>query len=141
MMLDHESLAQLTKKLIDDEDISLKPYFCPGGKLTIGVGRNLESNGISRSEAMLLLYNDIARVDGELAANVPFLTQLSQARQLVLFNMCFALGLPRFLGFKKMLAALGAGDYPLAAEELLDSKWSREVGHRAVNLAEQLRRG
>ena len=33
------------------EGLSLKPYRCPAGKLTIGYGHNLEANGISEEIA------------------------------------------------------------------------------------------
>ena len=43
---------ELELQLIDHEDIKLKPYRCSAGKLTIGVGRNLDDNGITRAEAI-----------------------------------------------------------------------------------------
>jgi lysozyme len=50
--------------------------------------------------------------------------------------MIFNLGLPRFLGFKKMIQALCEDDYAEAAEQMLDSLWSKQVGKRAKVLAE-----
>jgi lysozyme len=41
------------------EGLRLKPYLCPAGKLTIGIGRNLEGKGITEQEAVMLLENDI----------------------------------------------------------------------------------
>lgn len=58
-----------------------------------------------------------------------------------MIDMCFNLGLPGFLEFERMLAALNAGDYDRAAQEMLDSKWARQVRQRAYVLAEQVRVG
>ena len=41
-------VAHLIKK---HEGLSLKPYKCTAGKLTIGYGRNIEDKGISQEEA------------------------------------------------------------------------------------------
>jgi len=38
---------KLVDQIIEHEGLKLKPYHCPAGKLTIGVGRNLEDKGIS----------------------------------------------------------------------------------------------
>ena len=62
-------------------------------------------------------------------------------REAVILDMLFNLGLPRFLGFKKMLSALRGGDYEKAAEEMLDSKWARQVKSRAKELARLMKTG
>ena len=51
---------RLKKQLVIHEGLKLKPYHCSANKLTIGVGRNIEEVGITESEAMYLLENDIA---------------------------------------------------------------------------------
>ena len=38
------------KKLIKNEGMRLKPYRCTLGKLTIGIGRNLEDNPLNFEE-------------------------------------------------------------------------------------------
>ena len=47
------------ESLIRDEGLELKPYRDSVGKLTIGIGRNLDDKGISESEARMLLANDV----------------------------------------------------------------------------------
>lgn len=137
-MLDEEALRRL---LIKHEDLKLKPYRDSVGKLTIGVGRNLDDVGISSEEAMFLLDTDIERTKESLDRSVPWWGQMNDARQIVLANMCFNLGIGRLLGFKKFLAAAKAGDYGTAAAEMLDSKWATQVGKRATELAEIMRMG
>lgn len=126
----------LKADLVRDEGLRLKPYRDTVGKLTIGVGRNLDDVGISDAEAGHLLGNDISGVLADLDRALPWWRGLSEARQRALANMCFNLGLTRLQGFKKMLAALEAGDWPAAAREALDSKWARQVGARATRIAE-----
>lgn len=132
---------EIEQQLIHHEGLRLKPYRCLAGKMTIAVGRNLEDVGISKSEAELMLRNDIKRVRLELIASLPCYPDLSDSRKLAMIDMCFNLGLPRFLKFKKMIAALKAEDYERAAVEMLDSRWAGQVGQRAKTLAEMVRQG
>ena len=134
-------MKELIKQLIEHEGIELKPYKCPAGYWTIGVGRNLQENGISEVEAMILLMNDIERCQGEVDTAMPFAQSLSKARYNVLINMCFNMGISRLLGFRKMSAALRRGDYAGAAIEGLDSRWARQVGDRAVELMKIMKEG
>ncbi len=124
------------------EGMRLKPYRDTVGKLTIGYGRNLDDQGISEEEAAILLRNDLRRCEEELQEILgETYEKLSPARRAVLLDMIYNLGRSRFLSFRKFLAALKAGDFEQAAVEMLDSKWSRQVGRRAEELAKIMRRG
>lgn len=127
--------------IVYDEGMLLKPYHCSAGKLTIGVGRNLEDNGISTEEALMLLENDISRAANELDRNMFGWRGFSEARQRALLNMCFNLGWPRMSGFKNMIAAIWADDWDTAAAEALDSYWASQVGSRAKRIAVLLKEG
>ena len=131
----------LARDLRRDEGWRLQPYTDTVGKTTIGCGRNLDDVGISDAEATFLLDNDMRRVWAELRGFFPDVLAMSEPRQRALANMLFNLGLTRFAGFKRMLAALLAGDYARAADEALDSRWARQVGQRAVRIAEMIREG
>lgn len=117
------------------------PYKCPADKLTLGYGRNIEERGISSSEAEFMLLNDIQDLNHELRTAVVGWTALDDVRRAALVNMAYNLGMPRFKGFKKMLSALAVQDYRTAAAEMLDSKWAKQVGSRAQELAEQIKTG
>lgn len=132
-----ESLAEM---LIRHEGLRLELYVCSAGKCTIGVGRNLDDRGISESEARLMLRNDIAASMHE-AKSFAWYRGLCEVRQNVVISMIFNIGLPRFKSFKRMMAALDVSDYELAADEMLDSKWARQVGNRAVELSDMMRVG
>jgi len=135
------NVTTLSAALVRDEGLRLKPYRCTAGKLTIGVGRNLDDCGISAPEAMALLANDIATVERELDAGAPWWRQLSEPRQHVLANMAFNLGTPGLLKFKNTLALMQAGKFDDAAHAMLASKWAGQVGARATRLARQMQTG
>lgn len=113
-----------------NEDVKLKPYRCAAGKLTIGVGRNLDDVGISEAESEMLLANDIARVQAELHTLAPWAAHLDAVRHAVLVDMCFNLGAAGLAKFRRFLAAMERADWPDAATELRNSKWWHQVGDR-----------
>ena len=49
----------LLSELCRDEGFKDKPYTCSAGKISIGIGRNLEDVGLSRDEILYLYRNDI----------------------------------------------------------------------------------
>ncbi len=122
------------------EGLRLKPYRCTAGKLTIGYGRNLDDVGLSNEEAEYLLKHDLEKAEKE-ASKLDCYKKLNQNRKDILIEMVFNLGYPRLCGFKKMIQALDRGDYDGAANEMLDSKWARDVGERAKTLAYFMRIG
>lgn len=133
--------TKLRAQLIDHEGLRLKPYTDTTGHVTIGVGRNLDGRGISEAEAFALLDNDIERCEAELDANLPWWRKMSEVRQRVLLDMCFNLGITKLLEFKNTLRNMELRRYRVAAEGMLDSKWARQVGRRATNLAAMMRSG
>lgn len=126
--------------LIWAEAEKLFPYRCSAGKLTIGVGRNLDDRGISQAESRFMLENDISLVM-EQVVHLDYWFQLDEVRQLVIADMVFNLGFSKFLTFKKLNAALAVPDYTLAAHEMKDSNWYRQVGRRAVRLHQAMLTG
>lgn len=133
-------MSNLIAQLKRHESLELKPYKCTSGKLTIGVGRNLEDIGITEQEAELLLLNDIGRVKQELV-NDQWYMDLDPVRKAVIENMSFNLGYPTLKKFQNMIASISEGDYETASKEMLDSRWSKQVGQRSIELAEQMRTG
>ena len=134
-------MKELIDQLIRHEGICLKPYKCPAGKWTIGIGRNIEDNGITEAEAIILLMNDIERCKWEVETAFPWVSGLNTARYYVLVNMCFNMGISRLSSFKKMLTALRDGDYNTTSIEGLDSRWARQVGNRAIELMQTMKKG
>lgn len=133
---------KLAAQLQRHEALKLKPYVDTVGKLTIGIGRNLDDTGITEAEALYLLEGDIDRVTRGLVARYPtWFPELDPVRQAVLVNMGFNLGLGGLASFTKMLAAIAAKQYGQASDEMIVSKWAQQTGHRAGELAAQMRTG
>ena len=136
--------TKLTEMLTAHEGSKSHAYKCTAGKITVGVGRNIDPEGglgLSQEEITYLLSNDIERVEEELSKSLPWLLELDCVRIDALVDMCFNLGLPRFLKFVKALDALEAGDYDRAADEFMDSRWAKQVGYRAYEVTEMIRTG
>lgn len=130
----------LMKMLRLDEGLRLRPYTDTEGYLTIGIGRNLDSKGISRGEAYILLENDVYEVINK-CEEFKFWSKFNRARKVVIANMCFNLGFTGLKKFKKMLKAIEEKDYDKAADEMLDSKWARQLPKRSKRLAKIMRSG
>lgn len=157
---------RLMAQLEIDEGLRLYPYKCSGNRWTIGVGRNFEDNpltldeliflgikgrtfdtileeltrkGISRGDALYLLENDVDKVYNQLKKQFSWFESKSDVVQRVLCNVCFNLGLGGLLKFKKTLEFIRLGKYEEAADEMMDSIWSKQVGARADRLSNLLR--
>ena len=135
-----EKLLEMLKR---HEGVRSTVYLCSAGYETIGVGRNISSSGmgLSDDEVNYLLENDIERVIKELSSEYPWFSSLDDVRKDAMIDISFNLGATRLRGFKKALAAMEVADYPTAAKEFLDSKWSRDVKGRAHELVSMIETG
>jgi len=129
------------QQLILHEGWRLKPYVDTVGKITIGVGRNLTDRGISASECDLLLAHDMDAVLRELPARCPWFDNLDGIRQRGVADLCFNVGLPKFLLFHDTIHAIQRDDFTGAARQMLASKWAEQVGARAQRLAQMMASG
>jgi lysozyme len=133
--------VQLEAQLIRHEGLKLKVYLDTLGIPTIGVGRNLRDRGISMATAMQMLAEDIDEIEIRLRQALPWFDRLDAVRQRALIDMGF-MGLAKLLKFRRMLAALKAGEWERAAAEALDSKWAQQVGpRRSGTVARMLQTG
>ena len=150
------SIDEIIQRLVLHEGVSLKCYRCSEGFLTIGVGRNLETNpltaeekkvcgdymhGITKNAAFYLLRNDISRVLKECEKRIVIWDKLDDERKYALLDMSFCQGIYGVLKFKKMLSSMGVGNWNDAAEHCLDSKWHTQAKNRCERIAETIRTG
>lgn len=124
----------IKSELIVDEDKRNFLYPDTVGKWTIGIGRNIEDNGLSDGEVDYLFRNDVLRVTKELDDNLPWWRNLSEVRQRVVFNMCFNMGITKYLKFKNTLKAIQEARWGDAKIGMIKSKWHKDVGQRAIRL-------
>lgn len=133
-------LTREEKLLKTHEGLRLKPYRCTAGALTIGIGRNLDANGISEDEAILLMRNDLAKCKAQVATlDMP--EDLGEVRTAVLVNMCFNLGFGGLKSFKRTLGLIKEKRFVEAAKAMGESKWARQVGRRATTLRRMMETG
>lgn len=133
--------ARLLEELKRDEGVRLKPYICTAGALTIGIGRNLDANGISLAEAEAMCLADIDRCMADLDREFPWWSSLPEGCQRGLVNMAYNLGITRLRQFKRTLNALEDRRWGDAADAALDSRWAQQVGQRAMRIAAMFRAG
>jgi lysozyme len=153
------NLNDLKVELIRDEGVRLSPYRCTAGKLTIGVGRNLDDNPLTKEEiayvghdartkpisngaAVYLLGNDIKKVIADLDKSIPWWSKLDDARGRVLVNMCFNLGIRGLLTFKTTSRIYkGTVSTTKRHQSMMQSKWATQVKGRAVRLSLMMKNG
>ena len=133
-------LKLLSSELKRDEGFKDTVYNCSAGKLTIGYGWNVEDNPMPESIAEKMLEHHIAQSLAQ-CERWPWFFNLDGARQRVIINMVFNIGWNGLSGFRRMIQAIEDKNYSLAADEMMDSLWARQVGQRAVRLEEIMRNG
>lgn len=160
----------LLKQLILNEGLKLQPYKCTAGKWTVGVGRNYQENKFSTREcvilfgvqsitveaatelmkktpltkqkAMLLLENDILKVVNQLSTRSEWkAVQGDSVRERVLIDLVFNMGLTTWNTFKNTIKFIAAKDFEQAADNLIKSKWYKQVGNRGPRIVTMLRTG
>lgn len=152
--IDDETCIQ---RLCVNEGLRLKPYYCPAGHLTIGIGRNLEGNplteeekeyighsvkeGITNDQAFYLCRNDLKKVRADLDKHLPWWRDLNADRQFVMIDLCFNMGIKKLLQFQKTLSSIANGYYVKAGEQLMQSLYAKQVGKRAERNAKCLQTG
>lgn len=154
--IDDNNMNEWCKRLILHEGMQLKPYYCTAGKLTIGVGRNLEDNplsteekravldyrqGITKNAAMMLLRNDIRNCVGQLRHYVRGFDEFDCERQYALLDMCFQLGIKGLRKFRGMLKNFEQSNFDMAAYECLNSQYAKQTPVRAKRIARLIKYG
>ena len=125
----------------------LMPYQDSEGYTTIGYGRCIDLVGITEKEADELVRNDIIQTGAECYHNFFWFDELNEPRQAVIISMVFNMGMPKFMGldghpgFKKTIKLLEGEHYVAASIEMLDSKWAKQVGQRAIELSNMMKTG
>lgn len=140
----NENDRKLIEELRRDEGVIDHAYQDSLGYWTIGVGRLIDKRKGGRltdEEIDFLLINDVKECVADLDRHLPWWRSLSDARRRVLVNMRFNLGMAGLLGFKNTLRFIEAGEYKRAAQNMLLSKWAKQVKGRANRLAEMMEKG
>ncbi len=103
-------------------------------EFTLPVGTKVSSERINecfREDLRTTLF-DCERI-------YPHFYELPENAQMVIASMAFNLGRPKLSKFKNMKAAVDAGNFELASEEMLNSRWAEQLPNRSARLAKMMR--
>lgn len=145
-------LECLEEQLKRHEGDKWEIYICPAGHPTFGVGHKITAadpefgnpvgSRVSRARVEEVLRKDISIAEDDFVslceAHDIKPRRMPSRVESAIINMAFNIGRSRLAGFKRMWAALAAEDYAMAAREMLDSRWAKQVGNRATELARQV---
>lgn len=108
------------------DDQTSRPLRASKGKISIGIGRNLEANPLSDDEIHYLFFNDVKRAisDCHSIFGDAFFESLSLNRRIALASMAFQMGGKSLSGFVDMIPAVLSEQWEDAARHALDSKWA-----------------
>lgn len=112
------------------------------GYWTVGYGFLVDERrgaGIPKVVADFWLDHEIEARWKALAHALPWLPDEPEPVQRAVQNMAYQLGVRGMLNFRRMIAALQAGNYAEAAREALDSTWARQTPNRARRVAALIR--
>lgn len=142
-------IEKLREQLKIDEGCVYELYNDHLGFATFGIGHLvIESdpeNGqeigtpVSESRVIEAFEQDVQTVLSDCAILYPDFDELPEEVQQIVANMMFNLGRPRLTAFRGMKAGVDARDWNEAADQMVDSRWYRQVGARAERLVERMR--
>ena len=131
------------------------PYHCTAGKLTVGVGHNIDAKGLPNyiqdyldrngfiKDEMIdeLLEQDVQDAINDCEKLYPFFLTFSDVRQYALIDFLFNVGLGTARQFKNTNKAINAEKWEEAAEGFEKSLWYKQVKNRAVEIVKMIREG
>ena len=143
------NIDQLRKELADDEGCKYHIYLDHLGYPTFGIGHLIRPSDpedgqpigtpVSEDRVKQAFEADIETVLEDCTRLYDNFYLLPEEVQLIIANMMFNLGYPRLSKFKGMRASVDAEDWNGAADEMVDSRWYRQVTNRAERLVERMR--
>lgn len=156
-----DTLKRLINLLQKEEGYRQFPYRDTKGKLTVGIGMNLDSgkyskeeierykkDGCSLEEALSELSQEVRYLDMQLQNYIGY-SNLDDIRKAVLVDMAYNMGLMKVHGFGEMWKAILYKSYDKAAHEMLwnngartiKTEYYKDVKGRAENLARIMKTG
>ena len=127
-------MSNLLENIKESEGFRSKVYQCTEGHDTIGYGFAIKDLVLSRDMCDTILETKVAELKLIVNQKIPFIEDLPDVVQEVLYEMYYQMGNSLFK-FKKTLKHLENKDYRLAAKEMLDSRWAGQTPNRAKKLS------
>jgi len=143
------NLNQLRTELEEDEGCKYEIYLDHLGLPTFGIGHLVRVDDpeygqdvgtvVSKDRVAECFTSDIDVVLKDCETVFPAFQVLPDEVQLVIANMMFNLGRPRFSNFKKFITNINIHNWQGAADEMVDSRWYNQVPNRAKRLVARMR--
>lgn len=93
---------------------------------------------LTEEQSYKLLDLSVQRATADASAVIPSFNKQPERVKEVLVDMTFNLGRTGISNFKETIALIEKGRYKEAAVEMLDSRWAKQVGQRAIDLSRKL---
>lgn len=143
-MADLKSLEHtpLMRMLIRDEGWRNRMYTCTAGKLTIGVGFNLEANAMCDAAIGAQMRHDIQKAQTQAAGVIGEVwAEMDEVRRDVVTSMVYQMGAGGFAKFTDTIGLIRQKKWAEAADAMVQSKWAKQTKKRAQRLSEMMRTG
>tara|TARA_R100001510_G_scaffold53054_1_gene54292 strand:- start:162 stop:605 length:444 start_codon:yes stop_codon:yes gene_type:complete len=140
---------KLKRELEADEGCVYAVYLDHLDLPTFGIGHLIRKNdpeyglevgaAVSSERVLEAFEEDIQVVLDDCENLYQDFGDLPEEVQMIIANMMFNLGYPRLSKFKGMKAGVDARDWQKAADEMVDSRWYKQVTNRAERLVQRMR--
>jgi lysozyme len=142
-------LNRLREEIAADEGIKHEIYLDHLGLPTFGIGHLVTESDpehgepvgteVSEERVVEAFDADVETVLADCEELYDDFAELPEEVQLIIANMMFNMGRPRLSKFKGMKRGVDARDWNAAADEMVDSRWYKQVTNRAERLVERMR--
>ena len=143
------NLEILRTQLAIDEGVKNEIYLDHLGLPTFGIGHLITNSDeeygedvgtpVSDDRVKECFESDVKQVIKDCQILYDDFNDLPEEAQLIIANMMFNMGRPRLSKFKGMKRGVDARDWNQAADEMVDSRWYKQVTNRANRLVERMR--
>ena len=143
------NIEQLRKELERDEGVMYEVYLDHLGYPTFGIGHLITDDDpecgtsvgteVSSDRVQEAFDSDIESVLSDCERLYVQFEHLPEEAQLIIANMMFNMGYTRLSKFKGMKRGVDARNWEEAADEMVDSRWYKQVSRRADRLVVRMR--
>lgn len=144
-----DTFNEMAKEIKTDEGVVHEVYLDHLGLPTVGVGHLIREHDpehgldvgteVGEERVAELFESDLYTCVAETKLLYPQFEELPAEAQKILCNMMFNMGRPRLSRFHKMKKAVDSSDWKEAANQMIDSKWYKQVPNRAGRLVQRMK--
>jgi lysozyme len=143
------NIGKLQKELERDEGVKYEVYLDHLGYPTFGIGHLITDDDfeygagvgteVTDGRVKEAFSSDIETVLSDCERLYEDFRDLPEEAQLIIANMMFNMGYTRLSKFRGMKRGVDARDWTAAADEMVDSRWYKQVTNRADRLVMRMR--